>query len=67
MTSRFIALNISSVAVAALLMGSHASAQKPVSAAEVISVSTSPSGIGPPRGLVNLALTGSRPLPCFAA
>jgi Cu/Ag efflux protein CusF len=36
MTSRFIAFNIASVAVAALLMGSPASAQKPVSAAEVI-------------------------------
>jgi len=36
MTSRFIAFHVASMAVAALLMGSPASAQKPVSAAEVI-------------------------------
>ena len=32
----------------------------------VTSVSTSPLGIGPPRGLVNLAVAGSCPPPCFA-
>ena len=36
MTLRFISLNIASVAVAALLMGSPASAQKPVSSGDVI-------------------------------